>query len=112
MFNLIVLVFFQFSAGSKNPKITLKLAEFKTDSKGKVSDNSEGDIAQEGFWSSLELKQGHKEILNSVSLGFVFSCNTWFSNVFIQETERLENAEKNHSGGDSAGNVEGRGKWG
>lgn len=49
MFNLIVLVFFQFSAGSKNPKITLKLAEFKTDSKGKVSDNSEGDIAQEGF---------------------------------------------------------------
>lgn len=24
-------------AGSKNPKITLKLAEFKTDSKGKVS---------------------------------------------------------------------------
>lgn len=51
MFNLIILVvFFHFSsAGSKNPKITLKLAEFKTDSKGKVSDNSEGDIAQEGF---------------------------------------------------------------
>lgn len=48
VFRLVILVFSRSSAGSKNPKITLKLAEFKTDSKGKVSDNSEGDIAQEG----------------------------------------------------------------
>jgi len=50
VFKLFILVFFHsFSAGSKNPKITLKLAEFKTDSKGKVSDNnSEWDIAQKG----------------------------------------------------------------
>lgn len=34
------LLIFSFFAGSKNPKITLKLAEFKSDSKGKVSDNS------------------------------------------------------------------------
>lgn len=82
------LVFFHFfSAGSKNPKITLKLAEFKTDSKGKVSDNSEGDIAQEGFCSSLELKQGHKEILNSVSVGWFYSLVIPGSQ--IQETERL-----------------------
>lgn len=47
---MVILVFLHFFAGSKNPKITLKLAEFKTDSKGKVSANnsdSEWDVTQD-----------------------------------------------------------------
>ncbi|NXS45495.1 DPP9 peptidase, partial [Balaeniceps rex] len=47
VFKLVILVLFHSSsAGSKNPKITLKLAEFKTDSKGKIVCAQDKELVQ------------------------------------------------------------------